>query len=115
MRVWRALFNSLRALQRGFRTEPAVRQEILALGMAVPLAFLISAEPGPLIAALLVVLAVESLNTAIEKLCDKVNPAFDDAIGYVKDLGSLGVLATLLAALALWLPALWRAFAQIRL
>lgn len=115
MRLWKALVNSLSGLQRGIRTEPALRQEMIALGVGAPVAGLISAEPGLLIASLFGVLAVESLNTAVEKLCDKVNPDFDDTIGYIKDLGSLAVLAAILAASALWLPAIWRALAQIRL
>ncbi len=52
-----------------------------------------------------------TLNTAIEKLCDRLHPERDPAIGYVKDLGSAAVLAALLAVAVLWLGALW-AFAS---
>jgi diacylglycerol kinase (ATP) len=52
------------------------------------------------------VLVVELLNTAIEKLADRVNLAIDPQIGRVKDMGSAAVgLALLIAAIA-WLLAL---------
>ena len=52
------------------------------------------------------VLVVELLNTAIEKLADRVNLAIDPQIGRVKDMGSAAVgLALLIAAMA-WLLAL---------
>lgn len=43
--------------------------------------------------------AAEALNTAIEKLADRVNPEHDPAIGKVKDLAAGGVLLASLAAL----------------
>ncbi len=43
--------------------------------------------------------SAEALNTAIEKLADRVNPEHDPAIGKVKDLASGGVLLASLAAL----------------
>jgi len=35
-----------------------------------------------------VVLAVEGLNTAIEKLCDFIHPNFDKRIGFIKDISA---------------------------
>jgi diacylglycerol kinase (ATP) len=46
------------------------------------------------------------LNTAIEKLSDRVNSAIDPQIGRVKDMGSAAVGLTLLVAGAAWLLAL---------
>jgi diacylglycerol kinase (ATP) len=46
------------------------------------------------------------LNTAIEKLADRVNLEVDPQIGRVKDMGSAAVLLTLLSAGAVWLLAL---------
>ena len=59
------------------------------------------------------VLVVELLNTAIEKLADRVNLAVDPQIGRVKDMGSAAVgLALLIAAMA-WLLALAGRFGLI--
>jgi diacylglycerol kinase (ATP) len=110
-RILAAFFNSKRALGRAWHCESAVRQELILLILAFPLAAFIA--PGlwtavALIGVLLGVLAVELLNTAIEKLCDLLHPDQHEMIGYVKDLGSAAVLMSLLVAGGVWLLALWQ-------
>ena len=110
-RIVAAFFNSKRALGRAFQSESAVRQELILLAVSLPLSVLIAEETWKrvaLVSVILVVLAVELLNTAIEKLCDHLNPAQHDTIGYVKDLGSAAVLMALLLAGLVWLTALWQ-------
>jgi diacylglycerol kinase (ATP) len=75
-RIVAAYFNSLRALKRAWGSESAVRQELVLLALAVPLAVLIA--PGAwvrvaLVGAILLVLMIELLNTAIEKICDRLH------------------------------------------
>jgi diacylglycerol kinase (ATP) len=53
---------------------------------------------------------VELLNTAIEKLSDRVTPAIDPQIGRVKDMGSAAVGLMLLVAGAVWLLTLAERF-----
>jgi diacylglycerol kinase (ATP) len=110
-RLISAFQNSSRALTRAFQTEPAIRQEMILLMIAVPVAFLITDEGwrrAELIGMILFVLAVELLNTAIEKLCDRLHIERHDSIGYVKDLGSAAVLMSLLLAGFMWAVALWQ-------
>jgi diacylglycerol kinase (ATP) len=59
-----------------------------------------------MLAALLVVLAVELLNTAIEKLSDHVTREHHPDIGKIKDFGSAAVFCTLCLAGLIWLAAL---------
>ena len=59
-----------------------------------------------LVAAVLLVLAIELLNTAIEKLADRLTTAHDPQIGRVKDLGSAAVGVALIAAGLFWLFAI---------
>ena len=59
-----------------------------------------------LIGVVVFVLVVELLNTAIEKLADRVNLAIDPQIGRVKDMGSAAVGLALLIAGITWLLAL---------
>ena len=111
-----ALANSRRALARAWHSEAAIRQELLLLLVALPLVFIISGDGwrrALLIGTLLIVLAVELLNTAIEKLCDHLAPERNDSIGYVKDLGSAAVLMSLLLAGAVWFTALWQWLEQV--
>jgi diacylglycerol kinase (ATP) len=110
-RIIAAFWNSKRALGRAFQSESAVRQELILLIIALPLSFLIAEEAWKrvaLIGVVLVVLAVELLNTAIEKLCDHLHADHHENIGYVKDLGSAAVLMSLFLAGFAWLTALWQ-------
>ena len=108
-RLLRATINSWRGLLAATRSEEAFRLELFALVLAVPVAFLLAEQAWKrlaLIAVVAFVLVVELLNTAIEKLADRVNLAIDPQIGRVKDMGSAAVgLALLIAAMA-WLLAL---------
>ena len=45
----------------------------------------------------------EALNTAIEDLCDHLNPDFDPAIGRVKDLAAGGMLIASITAFVIGL------------
>jgi diacylglycerol kinase (ATP) len=110
-RLLKAFDNSRRAVARAYATERAVRQELMALAFALPLAFGLTDDPwrrAALIGAVLFVLAVELLNTAIEKLCDRLHAERHDAIGYVKDCGSAAVLMSLVLAALLWGLSLWQ-------
>jgi diacylglycerol kinase (ATP) len=108
-RILRATLNSWNGLVAAARSEMAFRQELAALALAVPLAFLVAAEAWKRLALVLVVvlvLVIELLNTAVEKLGDHVSLAQDPAMGRVKDMSSAAVgLALVIAGLA-WLLAL---------
>lgn len=49
------------------------------------------------------VLAVEGLNTAVEKICDFVHPEYHKRIGFIKDIAGGAVLFAALAAIAVGL------------
>jgi len=108
-RLLRATINTWHGLLAAARSEEAFRQELVALVLAVPLAFLLADEGWKrlaLIGVVVFVLVVELLNTAIEKLADRVNLAIDPQIGRVKDMGSAAVGLALLIAGITWLLAL---------
>ena len=107
-RIVLAFFNSHAGLAYAIRTEKAVQQEIFLLLAAVPLALLIGVDTwrrAALIASVLALIAVELLNTCIEKLCDHVTPETHPEIKIVKDMGSAAVLLSLIAVGLLWAAA----------
>jgi diacylglycerol kinase (ATP) len=115
-RLLRATINTWRGLLAATRSEEAFRQELVALVLAVPLAFIVAEAAWKrlaLIGVVLLVLIVEMLNTAIEKLADRVNLAIDPQIGQVKDMGSAAVGLALLIAGITWLLALAERFGLI--
>jgi diacylglycerol kinase (ATP) len=108
-RLYSATFNSLRGLVDGIRTEPALREEAVVLAVALPLGLVLA--PGAawylaMIAAILLVLAVEFLNTAIEKLADHVTPEQHIDIRRIKDFGSAAVFCALWLAGLVWIAAI---------
>ena len=105
----RATMNTWQGLLAAARSEAAFREELVALALAVPLAFVVAGETWKrfvLIGVVVFLLIVELLNTAVEKLADRVNLAIDPQIGRVKDMGSAAVGLALLMAAAVWLLAL---------
>ena len=109
LRLWRATINSRNGLIFAARSEAAVRQELVVLVLAVPLAWLIGAtimRRVELFGAVVLVLVVELLNTAIEKLSDRLTTDHDLQIGRVKDMGSAAVGIMLVMSALFWLFAI---------
>jgi diacylglycerol kinase (ATP) len=109
LRFWRATINSRNGLIFAIRSEQAIREEIAAVILSLPLAWLIGATAArrfELIAAVVSVIVIELLNTAIEKLADRLTTDPDPQIGRVKDMGSAAVGVTLVLAGLFWLMAI---------
>ena len=101
--------NTYNGLIAAWTSEEAFRIEAILLFLALPLGWVIApsfAWYAALIGSLLLILAVELLNTAIEELADHLAPAAHPAIGRVKDFGSAAVFCALLLAGIVWLAAL---------
>lgn len=106
--IFRALNASLSGLASALRTERAFRLELSVLAAALPVSFVLTPDffrRAELIACLLAVLAVELLNTSIEKLCDRTTPQIDPVIKIVKDMGSAAVFCALCMAGVIWIGA----------
>lgn len=107
--LWAATLNTMRGFSTGIRLERAVRQETIVFFIAVPTGAMIAPSIGwyvAMIGALIGTLAVELLNTAIEKLADRVTRDHDPAIGMVKDFGSAAVFCMLCLSALIWGAAL---------
>ena len=107
--MFRAGLNTRDGLLHALKSERAVRHEMSALLVGIPLAFFLSKDAtriALLIGSICAILAVELLNTAIEKLADRLTTDHDKQIGRVKDMGSAAVGVTLLIAGAVWLFAI---------
>jgi diacylglycerol kinase (ATP) len=108
-RLFSATINSLRGVAEGCKAEPALRVEAILLVVAVPIGIVVAPGAGwyaAMLGVFLVVLAVEFLNTAIEKLADHVTPEQHAEIRKIKDFGSAAVFAALCLAELVWLLAL---------
>ena len=113
LRLLKASRNSWNGLIACARSEEAFRQELIALAIAIPLAFIVATDAWrrvALIGVVVLLMVVELLNTAIEKLSDHVTPHHHDAIGRIKDMASAAVGLSLLLAGLTWLVVLAERF-----
>jgi diacylglycerol kinase (ATP) len=112
-RIWAALWNTVGGLREGLSTEAAIKQEVAIALIALPVSFFVAADIWTwvaLVGSLLFLLAVEFLNTAIERLCNHVQPEKHAAIRVTKDLGSAAVFFAILLAGLVWIAALLTRF-----
>ncbi len=108
------IFNSIKYSYNGFKATFACdfsfRLEIFAMPFLVLLLVFL---PGTIFrkilmfAAYLLVPCLELLNSAIEKLADRVTTEHDAAIGFVKDAASAAVMLSLVLVAIIWIGCLW--------
>jgi diacylglycerol kinase len=102
------IINSLKYSLSGLRTcftEKSFLLEIFySIGTVIFLFIVESSVIGIIlyIYSCFVLLAFEGLNTAIEKVCDRVNKNYDKEIGAIKDISSASVFIVFSANLALF-------------
>ena len=112
------LKNRIRAIGIAFRgafllvrTESSIQVQV-AIAILVTLAgffYNISSTEWVLqILAIALVLGVEGLNTAIEKMSDYTQPEFDNKIGFIKDISAGAVMwvstAAIITGLIIYIP-----------
>jgi len=111
---WRRLISAANYSKQGFvsswHSEAAIRQELMALLVLLPLALWVDvskAERALLILSLLLVLVVELLNTGIETVVDRIGSEYHELSGKAKYIGSAAVLTMLVAAASVWVIVLF--------
>lgn len=104
-RVRNAAGYSWAGLRAAFRHEDAFRQELLLAAVLVPLAIYLGdsgVERALMIGAVMLVLVVELLNSALEAAVDRISFEHHPLIKRAKDMGSAAVLLTLTQAVVVW-------------
>ncbi len=112
-RLVHAFGYSVEGLRAGWG-EAALRQEMVAAILLLPLAFWVGQtwlEVALLCGAVVLVLIVELLNTGIETAIDRIGPEWHALSKRAKDMGSAAVLLSLLLCGGIWAAALWHRFA----
>ena len=105
-RLIRAAINTYAGLLFVARTETAFRQELLLLLLAALGAAFATERPWTrilLVGSVLLTMIVELLNTALEKLADRITLNYDPHIEKIKNMGSAAVGLSLLGILFSWL------------
>lgn len=106
IRLIKATRYSIQGFKAGLKTEAALRQELVAIVILVPLALFLPVTPlekALLINSLLLVFLVELLNSAIETIVDRIGSEKHELSGKAKDLGSAAVFIALIISGIIWL------------
>ena len=109
-RIWNALCYSIAGLAAAFRHEDAFRQEVLLAAILIPVAFVLPATGtgrALMIGAVLLVLIVELLNSALEAAVDRISLENHPLAKRAKDLGSAAVFLSLVNVPVVWLLVLF--------
>ena len=104
-RVLSATKNSIAGLREALRHEDAFRQELLLAAILVPAALWVGnggVQKALLIGAVLLVLIVELLNSAIEATVDRISFENHRLAKRAKDIGSAAVMLALANAALVW-------------
>lgn len=112
-RVCRAFINSFSGLAWMFKHEAAFRQEVILLFVVIPVVVLLDVSlmsKVALLCAVLQVLVVETLNTGIEAIVDRVGLEYHELSGLAKDCGSAAVLISFTIGLLIWCTVLAKAY-----
>jgi diacylglycerol kinase (ATP) len=110
-RILSATRNSLEGFAAAVRHEDAFRQELFMAAILVPAGLWLGKdglERAILVAAVLFVLVVELLNSAVEATVDRISFDTHRLAKRAKDIGSAAVMLSIATALAVWLLVLIR-------
>ncbi len=104
--MWRALRWSLQGIREAWRLESSFRLEVYLFAVLAPLALLLGQgglQKAVLLGSLLLVLAAELLNSAIEAVIERYGAEHHELVGRAKDMGSAAVFVLMLNVIFTWL------------
>jgi diacylglycerol kinase (ATP) len=104
-RVMNAAGYSWAGLTAAFKHEDAFRQEVFLALLLIPLALYLGEtgiDRALMIGAVLLVLIVELLNSAVEAAVDRISLEHHQLIKRAKDMGSAAVMIALVNVVIVW-------------
>lgn len=106
---FKRLFNiagySWNGIKACFKNEVAFRQELGVMLISIPLAIWLAnsaVEFILLVGCLILLLAIEILNTAIEMLVDRHGDEWNELSGLAKDMGAAAVMVMIILCVFVW-------------
>ena len=105
-RVIKATSYSIQGLKSAFKSEAAIRQELVLCAIFIPTALYLDVsklETLALIGSLIFIFILELINSAIEAVVDRIGPEHHELSGKAKDIGSAAVMVAILFAVFTWL------------
>ncbi|UKB82216.1 diacylglycerol kinase family protein [Chryseobacterium sp. MEBOG06] len=93
--IHKSFLNAFRGIAMMIKTERNFQIELVAFFVNLFLIFYLQVSSMDAVLILMVsfaVLSAEIFNTAIEKICDVIQPDFDKRIGFIKDIAAGAVV-----------------------
>lgn len=109
--IYKSFLNAFRGIFFMFRSERNFQLEIIALLINIILIFYLKLSTIDTVLVLIVsfgVLSAEIFNTAIEKICDIIQPEFDKRIGFIKDISAGAVTLMAVASVIVGILVYWK-------
>lgn len=106
-----SFLNAFRGVFLMVKSERNFQIEVLAFLINLFLIFYLKLSTIDIIFILLVssgVFIAEIFNTAIEKICDIVQPEFDQRIGFIKDIAAGAVILTAIVSVIVGVLIYWK-------
>lgn len=104
-RIKNALRYSLQGLQAAYKNQWPFRIEIYSCIITIPLALILgktAVERVLLIGAVLLIIIVELLNSAVETAIDRISLERHELSGRAKDIAAAAVLVAIINAVVVW-------------
>ncbi|MEP7301705.1 MAG: diacylglycerol kinase [Caldimonas sp.] len=104
-RIFNACGYSMAGLRHAMQSETAIQQELFACLVLIPAACFLpvpALERLLIVLSMLLVVAIEFLNSAIEAAIDRISLERHPLSGQAKDLGSAAVAVALLMSALCW-------------
>ncbi|MDQ0594715.1 diacylglycerol kinase [Chryseobacterium ginsenosidimutans] len=111
--IHKSFLNAFRGVFLIIKSERNFLLEFLAFLVNIILIFYLKLSTIDTIAVLIVsfgVLIAEIFNTAIEKICDIIQPEFDKRIGFIKDISAGAVILMVIVAVVVGIIVYWKYF-----
>ncbi|MDE8601547.1 diacylglycerol kinase [Marinomonas sp. RSW2] len=112
-RIIKAGRCSMQGFGAVYRYESAFRQELLLAVVMFPISFFVTTDLIQLIllnGAMLIVLLVEIINSAVEAVVDRIGLERHELSGRAKDLGSAAVFLSLVLYSLIWFSVIYKNF-----
>jgi len=109
--VHKSFLNAFHGVFLMMRTERNFQIELVAFFINLFLIFyfkLSAVDTTLVVIASLGVLCAEIFNTAIERICDIIQPDFDKRIGFIKDIAAGAVLLMAIGSVAVGVIVYWK-------
>lgn len=103
--------NAIRGVIWMLKSERNFQLEVLALAINLFLIVLLKLDTFDAALILMVcfaVLSLEILNTCVEKICDIIQPEFDERIKVIKDIAAAAVLLMAFASVLVGVLVYWK-------